>query len=183
MKIHLKLSALLSVLLLLCCLAVVSPLCLAFETILNNVSAEVCFSPQERCSDQIIRRLDTAKTEVLVQAFSFTSAPIKNALLAAKRRGVKVAVILDKGEQVRQGFRTARFLASHAIPVYIDDKHGSAHNKVMVIDAAVVITGSFNYTYAADDRNAENLLIIRSEGLARAYINNWSRHKDHSTRY
>ena len=61
--------------------------------------------------------------------------------------------------------------------------HAIAHNKVMIIDKAVLITGSFNFTKAAEEKNAENLLVLRSKELARTYIENWQRHKEHSVRY
>ncbi len=58
-----------------------------------------------------------------------------------------------------------------------------AHNKIMVIDANTVITGSFNFTKAAEDRNAENLLIIKNRDLAARYTENWNAHAQHSVPY
>jgi phosphatidylserine/phosphatidylglycerophosphate/cardiolipin synthase-like enzyme len=153
------------------------------ETVLHSLPAEVCFSPEGRCADRIIRQIDAARSEILVQAFSFTSGPIRNALIAAKQRGVKVEVILDKTEQTRQGFRTARTLSGRSVIVYIDDKHSSAHNKVILVDRSIVITGSYNFTYAADDKNAENVLLLKSGELAKSYVDNWFAHRDHSLRY
>ena len=69
------------------------------------------------------------------------------------------------------------------IPTYIDSRHAIAHNKVIIIDGAVTITGSFNFTKAAQEKNAENLLIIRSREIARAYRENWQHHLSHSERY
>ena len=61
--------------------------------------------------------------------------------------------------------------------------HAIAHNKVMVVDGATVVTGSFNFTKAAEERNAENLLVIKDKGLARLYMENWELHKGHSEEY
>ena len=72
---------------------------------------------------------------------------------------------------------------SKLVPCIIDNKHEIAHNKVMVIDNGVVITGSFNFTKAAEEKNGENLLIIRSKELAQKYIENWEAHKGHSEGY
>jgi phosphatidylserine/phosphatidylglycerophosphate/cardiolipin synthase-like enzyme len=69
------------------------------------------------------------------------------------------------------------------IPTFIDAKHAIAHNKVMVIDGATVITGSFNFTKAAEMSNDENLLVIRSPELASKYPANWKAHLDHSEKY
>ena len=155
----------------------------AFERLLTNLPVEVCFSPQESCAPRILAQLDGAKTEILVQAFSFTSNPIRNALISAKKRGVRVEVILDKGEQARQEFRTAKHLFERSIPIFIDDQHSSAHNKVIIIDGRIVITGSYNFTNAAENKNAENLLILKSGELATQYVRNWLSHKEHSSRY
>ena len=69
------------------------------------------------------------------------------------------------------------------IPTYIDAKHAIAHNKIMIIDKATVVTGSFNFTKVAEAKNAENLLIISSKELAKIYLDNWQSHKYHSEPY
>jgi phosphatidylserine/phosphatidylglycerophosphate/cardiolipin synthase-like enzyme len=46
-----------------------------------------------------------------------------------------------------------------------------------------VITGSFNFTKAAEEKNAENLLIIKSRELAGIYIGDWKKHLENSERY
>jgi phosphatidylserine/phosphatidylglycerophosphate/cardiolipin synthase-like enzyme len=119
---------------------------------------------------------------VLVQAYSFTSAPIAKALMEAHKRGVKVQVILDKSQRTEK-YTSATFLQNVGIPVYIDDKHAIAHNKVMVIDGRVVITGSFNFTKAAEENNAENLLVIDDAQIAEKYAKNWQEHLGHSVPY
>ena len=68
---------------------------------------------------------------------------------------------------------SATFLYNQGIPVKIDAKHAIAHNKVMIIDGETVITGSFNFTKAAEENNAENLLRIHDKKLAERYIGNW----------
>lgn len=105
----------------------------ATDLTLNNTPVQVCFSPKGGCTETIISRIDKAKSEIFVQAYSFTSAPIAKALLNARKRGVKVEAILDKSQR-RERYTSATFLANSGIPTYIDDKHAIAHNKVMVID-------------------------------------------------
>jgi len=65
----------------------------------------------------------------------------------------------------------------------IDAQHAIAHNKVIIIDGETVITGSFNFTKAAEEKNAENLLVIRDKKLAELYIKNWQEHEKHSEVY
>ena len=95
---------------------------------------------------------------------------------------VKVEALLDKSQKSER-YTSATFLKNAGIPTYIDDKHAIAHNKIMVIDQETVITGSFNFTKAAEEKNAENVLVIRSKELAKIYMENWNKHKEHSTMY
>ena len=143
---------------------------------------EVFFSPHGRCTDAIVKELNKAKSTVLVQAYSFTSAPIAKALLNAHKRGVKVEVILDKSQRTDQ-YSSATFLYNSGIPVRIDAVHVIAHNKIMIIDRETVITGSFNFTKAAEEKNAENLLVIHDKKLAERYARNWKEHERHSEVY
>lgn len=143
---------------------------------------EVYFSPKGGCTEAVVKNLDQAEKSVLVQAYSFTSLPIAEALVNAHKRGVKVKVLLDKSQRRGKGSKL-ELLVNAGIPVSIDTKHSIAHNKVMIIDGVTVITGSFNFTTAAGDRNAENLLVIRDKAVARKYRGNWSSHSKHSEPY
>ena len=143
---------------------------------------EVYFSPHGGCTEAIIKELNKAKNTVLVQAYSFTSAPIAKAVLNAHKRGVKVDVILDKSQRTDK-YSPATFFSNAGIPVKIDAQHAIAHNKVMIIDGETVITGSFNFTKAAEEKNAENLLVIRDRKLAEQYAKNWQEHDRHSDIY
>ena len=154
----------------------------ATDLTLNNTPAQVCFSPKGGCTEAIVSQIDKAKSEILVQAYSFTSAPIAMALVNAHKRGVKVEAILDKSQK-RERYTSATFVSNAGIPTYIDSKHAIAHNKIMIIDKETVITGSFNFTKAAEEKNAENLLIIRNKDLAKIYMENWYKHKEHSEPY
>ncbi|HNQ63096.1 MAG TPA: phospholipase D family protein [Syntrophorhabdaceae bacterium] len=157
----------------------------AYDLTLNNTLAQVYFSPKGGCTQAIVKEIDNAAIEVLVQAYSFTSAPIAHALVNAKKRAVNVEVIVDKSqrkEPKKKGasYTSATFLANMKIPTYVDDKHAIAHNKIIIIDKQIVITGSFNFSKAAEESNAENLLIIRNPELAGIYLDNWQKHKAHS---
>lgn len=145
-------------------------------------SLEVYFSPHGRCTDAIVKELSKARNTVLVQAYSFTSAAIAKALLDPHKRGVKVEVILDKSQRT-QKYSSAIFLYHYGIFTKIDAQHAIAHNKVIIIDKETVITGSFNFTKAAEESNAENLLIIHDKKLSSLYTKNWQDHARHSEVY
>ena len=154
----------------------------ALDLSLDKAPAEVYFSPHGGCTEAIVKEIGRAQSEILVQAYSFSSAPIAKALLDAHKRGVREEVILDKSQRT-QRYSSATFLANVGIPTFIDGKHAIAHNKIMIIDRSFVITGSFNFTKAAEEKNAENVLVIRSKDLARAYLGNWYKHKEHAEEY
>lgn len=145
-------------------------------------SWSVYFSPDGGATGAVVNAVRHARRTILVQAYSFTSAPIAKALVGAHKRGVDVKVILDKSN-VTAKYSSAVFLLHMGIPTWIDRRHAIAHNKIMIIDAKTVITGSFNFTRAAETRNAENLLIIDDPALAKRYADNWQLHRKHSERY
>jgi phosphatidylserine/phosphatidylglycerophosphate/cardiolipin synthase-like enzyme len=134
-----------------------------------------CFTPGQNCIAFITNEIDGATSELLVQAYSLTSVPIIQAIARAKERRVTVGVILDRVNEQKR-YTAATCLANHCIAPLIDDRVTIAHNKVMVINGRDVITGSFNFTAAAQQRNAENVLLIKDEAtLAAAYVANWQR--------
>ncbi len=132
-------------------------------------SLKVYFSPHGGATRAIVRAINAAQKQILVLAYAFTSQPIIHALVLAKHRGVQVIVVLDKSHiehkryygRYRPDPAITAFRES-GIPMYIDEKHAIAHNKVMLIDHNTIITGSFNFTYAAANYNAENMLVIRN---------------------
>lgn len=149
---------------------------------LGDGSAQALFSPWDDIEGAVVASLRAARQQVLVQAFSFTSRPIARALVEAKRRGVDVRVTADAAETQRLDGGRIPELAAAGIAVFIEERYQSAHNKVMVIDAdlptSTVITGSYNWSFAAQRRNAENVLIMRGQtALAGRYRMNWERHQ------
>lgn len=126
-------------------------------------SIQVYFSPYGGCTQAICQEINQAKSEILIQAYGFTSAPIAKAVSDAVKRGVKVTALLDKSNRTAK-YSAATFLEHAGAQVIIDyECQGIAHNKVMIIDRYILITGSFNFTKAAEEKNVENVLIIKEE--------------------
>jgi len=146
----------------------ISPLALSIPADVN-----VCFTPGQQCDMRIIEAIDNAQHTIYVQAYQLTSWTIRNALVSAKQRGVKIEVILDKSQEHGK-YPAAIFFQNMGIPVWIDNKVAIAHNKVMIIDDSLVITGSYNYSRAAQYRNAENAVFIKSHEVADEYLRNFN---------
>jgi phosphatidylserine/phosphatidylglycerophosphate/cardiolipin synthase-like enzyme len=93
-----------------------------------------------------------------------------------------VQVILDKSQRTEK-YSPADFLANQRVPIMIDAEHAIARSKIIIIDGETIITGSFDFTKAAQEKNAENLLLIRYQALAAQYTQNWEAHRQHSQPY
>lgn len=143
----------------------------------------VLFSPDGGCQDAIVTEVNSAKSTLDVLAYTATSAPIAKSIADAHARGVKVRVVLDESQWTSR-YSVATFLQNQSVPTFIDEKHAIMHNKVMIIDSSTVITGSFNFTAAAEESNAENLVIIRGlPAIIDAYNSNFMEHLSHSVPY
>lgn len=147
-------------------------------------TVQYAFAAQDHVDEMIIAAIDAAHRQVLMQAYSLTHRRIADALVRARSRGVEVAVIADH-EQARANPAIIRDMVRAGVPLLMDAHHAAAHNKIIVIDTGyadcAVVTGSFNFTYAAQHRNAENALILRGNPpLCDAYYNNWRRHQLHA---
>ncbi len=151
-------------------------------------SVQVAFTPGDPVDDILIGILAQARREVLVQMFSFTHRRIARAMIDAQRRGVRVEVIADDQQDRQQPNSVLAELVRNGVAVYLDPEQSSAHNKVMIVDAtsehAVLVTGSYNFTWSAQRRNAENILVLRGNpALAQAFADNWRRLRVHAVEY
>ena len=145
---------------------------------------EWAFTPWDDAEAAILRVLQEAKKTIYVQAYLFTSRSLAKALIEAKSRGVSVNILTDREMLVKDeaGRSQIPSLAAAGIPVWVEVRYAAAHNQIILVDpeaeTAAVVTGSYNFTFSAQARNAENLLILRgSLKLARAYLDNWRRHR------
>ncbi|QYA12108.1 phospholipase D family protein [Rhizobium sp. AB2/73] len=138
---------------------------------LVDAKISVCFTPGEQCEAKIIDAIDRARSSIRVQAYGFTSLPIIHALQRAAGRGVEVLAILDKTNERK--YSGATLLEAAGVPVWIDFEPAIAHNKIIVIDGHLTIGGSYNYTVAAQKRNAENVTFTESREIARQFTTNW----------
>jgi phosphatidylserine/phosphatidylglycerophosphate/cardiolipin synthase-like enzyme len=145
-------------------------------------TVEIAFTPGDAVDTLIIAAIDRAQTEILVHAYTFTHRRIAQALIGARRRGVAVSVLADREQARAVPQNVLAQLASGGVEVWLDGNFAAAHNKVIVIDAglprATTITGSYNFTIAAQRSNAENIVVMHdNDAVARAYRDNWRRLK------
>ena len=149
---------------------------------------EALFTPGDAVDVRLAKLIEDAQTEVLVNAFSFTSRRIGRALALAQARGVRVEIVADRGQTLELPGNAVPALARQGVAVWLDGNFAAAHNKVMIVDGAsvqgAIVTGSYNYTSAAQSHNAENVLIVRHDpALALQYRANFIRLRDRAQRY
>jgi phosphatidylserine/phosphatidylglycerophosphate/cardiolipin synthase-like enzyme len=143
---------------------------------------EAHFSPRGGCTDAVVAAIDSAKISILIQTAQVPAERIGEALLRALSRGVKVEAILDKSPRVA-GYSVADFFSTSGVNTFIDSTHESANNKTMVLDDQILVTGSFDFSKAAEEHRADNLLIVRDPNIAKQYVSNWNAHLEHSEKY
>jgi len=108
-------------------LLLVLPLVASAEQLKATGTVDVYFSPRGGATEAIVNEIGSARNEILVQAYSFTSTPIAKALVAARKRGIRIEAVLDKSQR-REKYTSADFIAHAGIPTYIDSAHAIAHN-------------------------------------------------------
>ena len=158
------------------------------RTIAARGTVEVAFSPRDDAQAVLLRAVADARKEIYVQSYLFTSRAIAAALEQAQRRGVRVEVLADYAQTARAENSRIPELAAAGIPVALEVRYAAAHNKIILVDAAeaggAVVTGSYNFTWSARLRNAENVLVLRGNpALLRAYLDNWTRHRAEALPY
>lgn len=142
---------------------------------INGVDFEVYFSPDDQPADRIVELLYGAQESIYFLAFSFTSDDISQALQDRFNENVSVRGVMET-DQVRTNegteYDTFRQLG---IVVRLDGNPGDMHHKVIIIDERIVITGSYNFSRSAEERNDENVLIIHSPQVARVFLQEFER--------
>jgi len=161
-------------------------------TVQHNGTIEYAFSPDKGAEKLVLKVIDSAQSEIRMMAYSMTSASVVGALIAARHRGVDVALVFDhKSNLVNDTSGKAQAALSALVNAGCRVRTVSAypihHDKVIITDRETVKTGSFNYSKAAT-RNSENVLVVwKNPELARGYLEHWhsrfSRGKDFRTRY
>jgi len=142
---------------------------------------EVAFSPNEGTEALVVKVIDSAKSEIRMLTYSFTSAPVTAALLRAKKRGVDVAMVVDYKNNIsedRSGKAKAALgaVANAGIRIKTISVYPIHHDKTIVVDGSTVETGSFNFSDAAAHKNSENVLVMwGNPKLASVYLKHWER--------
>ena len=138
-------------------------------------SVQVGYSPEGSARVLVLSAIDSAKTSIRMMAYSFTAPDIMKALVAAKKRGVDVKIVIDeRGNTGRASIAAMNYIANSGIPLRTDSDFPIQHDKVIIVDGRHVETGSFNYTASAEKYNSENAIVMwDAPELAGQYLKHW----------
>lgn len=138
-------------------------------------SIEVGFSPEGSAEQRVIQTLDNAHKSIRLMGYSFTSPEVVKSLVAAKRRGVDVMVVVDeKGNRNKASQAAMNVVVNAGIPLRTNGQYKIMHDKVIITDGQNVEAGSFNYSRSAAESNSENALVVRGvPALAQTYLAHW----------
>jgi phosphatidylserine/phosphatidylglycerophosphate/cardiolipin synthase-like enzyme len=150
-----------------------------------SARGEAAFTPGDDIAALIAGRIARSRHRVQMQAYLFTDRKLAFALLAALRRGVEVEVIGDAAQQESGGLPWLGALDRAGARVFLNTSHAASHNKIVIVDggrpAAAVITGSYNFTQAAQSKNAENVVVISgSRRVTDRFVENFEYHRAQS---
>ncbi|WP_232458895.1 phospholipase D family protein [Burkholderia ubonensis] len=140
----------------------------------ESCPVQVAYSPDGSAEELIVSAISGARQSIRLAAYSFTSPSVVRALMAAKQRGVDVAIVVDeKANHGKASVAALNLLTQAGIPSRTVSIYPIHHDKYIVIDGAQIETGSFNYSSAAR-RNSENaVLISQCPAVARSYLQHW----------
>lgn len=182
-KVSMSIRNFLVVLVLFCGFASLPTTGVAGQSIKASGSLEVAFSPGGGGGEElVVKVIDSARSEIKVLAYSFTSAPIVRALLAAQKRGVSISIVADEKSNLSEGGGNQKAvaalsaLANAGVDVRTTSAFAIHHDKVLCVDRAHVETGSFNFSASAETRNSENVLVNwNNPELAAVYLRHFER--------
>ena len=145
------------------------------SSIQNDTQIVIGFSPEGSALAAIIDVINSAKTEVRLAAYSFTSPEVIKALTAAKKRGVNVKIVIDEKGNTSKSSKAAIKIVTYAkIPIKSVSKYDILHDKFIVVDRKSVQTGSYNYSRAANKFNSENVIVLYNQPqVATVYLAHW----------
>lgn len=142
---------------------------LVFVFSLNALAkTEVYFSLYDDPEAIIINNIAAAEEFINIAMYTFTDIEIAQAILEARDRGIDVKIFLDRS-QVKAKYSRSRYFVQNGIEVRISSNNYIMHNKFAVIDNEIVITGSYNWTASAGERNDEDLLVIDDNYIVERY--------------
>ena len=133
---------------------------------IDGIQVETFFAPEEKVMARLVKYVQSAKKKIHFMAFTYTHPDLYTAMIAQSRAGVEVQGVIEDPHSAQSSLDD---LYCARLPVRIDGNRYSMHHKVIILDGDTVVTGSFNFTKAADTINDDNVIVIHSPDVAALY--------------
>ncbi len=130
---------------------------------------EVYFSPNGGVEDRLVQWMGQAEESLDLAIYLITSERLSGQIVAARDRGVRVRLVVDDDGCGDNNSRCT-YLSGNDIDMRRLVSNGIMHHKFMVVDSHLLVTGSYNWTFSAENRNAENVIAIDDAELAALYL-------------
>jgi phosphatidylserine/phosphatidylglycerophosphate/cardiolipin synthase-like enzyme len=140
------------------------------DVTVNGVRLEVCFAPDDGCAAKLVKLIKSAQHSIYFLAFSFTSDDLADALIERMEAGVDVAGVMEEAQAKSNSGTEFNRLRSAGAVVRLDGNPRNMHHKVLIIDKQIVMFGSYNFSFYAETRNDENLIIMHHPQTAAQFI-------------
>ncbi|WP_306226301.1 phospholipase D family protein [Bosea beijingensis] len=146
---------------------------------------EVGFSPEGSARALVLKVIGGAQRSIQVLAYAFQAPDIAEALVAARKRGVEVRVVVDKERNAGKTSKAAMdFVVRNGVSLRTNARFHLQHDKTIIVDGSTVQTGSFNYAPSAETKNSENVVIIREmPEVAAKFLSHWQSRWDGGVPY
>ena len=132
------------------------------------------FSPGDDCENAIVSSIRNAKHSVKICVFTISENVISDAVVKAHKEGISVKIITDNDKLNDMG-SDIRMLSKAGIRIRIDQSSSHMHHKFCVVDKEVLLTGSYNWTKSAADRNQENILVTEDPKMVKSYLSEFEK--------
>ncbi len=142
--------------------------------VIDGTPIQILFSAEDHAINNLIAVVNDAKFNIRFLAFSFTDAPLAQAMIERSKAGVDVQGVYETlgSNTIYSQLKTFWCVG---VPVRQDGNPSLMHDKVIVIDNSIVITGSLNFTANADDSNEENVAILDNPEIAALYLQEYQK--------
>ncbi|MBI5830395.1 MAG: DUF1669 domain-containing protein [Chloroflexi bacterium] len=141
----------------------------------GGVLIENYFSPDDDVAQHILAAIQSATRSIYFAAFTFTRDDFSQALIERAGDGVSVQGVYESRQVAAGSDQSYNALTGAGLPVLEDGNAYTMHHKFMIIDGSVVVTGSYNFSKAAEQSNDENVLIIHDPAIAAQYLKEFAK--------
>jgi phosphatidylserine/phosphatidylglycerophosphate/cardiolipin synthase-like enzyme len=142
--------------------------------ILEGTPIQILFSAEDKAVGHLIALVNDAQTSIRFLAFSFTDYPLAKAMIDRAAAGVDVQGVYEAFGSSSPRAELKTFYCAQ-VPVRQDGNGSFLHDKIIIIDNSIVVTGSLNFSSSGDDENEENVVILENADIAAQYLQEYEK--------